>query len=564
MLPVLIFLDQGLGARRHSHRNQAELVRAFNSAWRTYRETKCTPFKKNYLDSRSATTEQHIIDKCLGAVESDESLIYIYGSIRGDGRRKRPVLRLSGRRGLDVCVLLDAIHRRARRATVVILDVVELDIADCARRYDRIAIVCRSGRDFVQPDSFGCDPLTGAFARYFGTAFRHLPMFTVREIVQSASDESSAEPTAGGSGFKWLGREEPLDVPLLRSAIIPGEITESEVQNLSSENVGSFEDGLQAIWEATGKPGLSQDAKDLATLFVRSFRFQRLHSAARAILERGHPSSFSSITSHPPSRALLIHLLNDLVEIPEGTALIGSDPSVDRFALEQEIPLHEVVHEQFAIGCHQVTVGVWKEYRRAFGEEIPTSGDNSLKHPITQVSFFDALHFLSWVEDGAKRLSLIEPDSRLVLPSEAEWEIAARGRDGRLYPWGNEFHPWCNFRENSGDRLVPIGSFSPRGDSPFGITDMAGNAWDWTRSLWGKGGRQPEFRYPYRANDGRENLGAGTDVRRVVRGGAYYYFDWCLRCATRNVMFPETRHSGGSFRVAKVIRYGSDIRPIKG
>ena len=107
-----------------------------------------------------------------------------------------------------------------------------------------------------------------------------------------------------------------------------------------------------------------------------------------------------------------------------------------------------------------------------------------------------------------------------------------------MYPWGNEAPTaeLCNFNKNVGD-TTPVERY-PKGASPYGALDMAGNVWEWTLSLWGKDVNKPQFGYPYKPTDGREDLQAAVDIRRVVRGGSFVDNDGCVRCASRNRYSP--------------------------
>jgi formylglycine-generating enzyme required for sulfatase activity len=145
---------------------------------------------------------------------------------------------------------------------------------------------------------------------------------------------------------------------------------------------------------------------------------------------------------------------------------------------------------------------------------------------------------------------LAEGDLGVTLPSEAEWGKAARGdEDGRIYPWGNQADPNCaNYSDTSIRTTSAVGAF-PDGASPYGLLDLSGNVYEWTRSLWGKNRSEPDFKYPYDPGDGRENVNASREVRRVRRGGAFSLTSRFLRCASRYRNLPNRRYDLDGFRV---------------
>ena len=209
---------------------------------------------------------------------------------------------------------------------------------------------------------------------------------------------------------------------------------------------------------------------------------------------------------------------------------MGSDPAAEHAPDPDEAPRCRVSCPAFRIGRAPVTNGEYRVFVEASGHPAPSHWPGGAipagrdLHPVTYVSWSDAITFCRWAGG--------------LLPSEVQWERAARGGDARTWPWGDE--PPADDRATFGTTdTSPVG-LHPRGASPFGALDMAGNAWEWTASAL-----RP---YPYDAADGRED--EASPEPRVVRGGAYSHGPAEVRCSYRHGMLPGVVDHYVGFRLA--------------
>ena len=212
----------------------------------------------------------------------------------------------------------------------------------------------------------------------------------------------------------------------------------------------------------------------------------------------------------------------------------------DRQANDDETPQHTVdIPYDYFMGRFPVTNERYAAYVKANGMKHPVSGwEEKLNHPVVNVSWRDAIAYCRWLNELL--IGQLPTGMVLRLPTEAEWEKAARGEKGRIYPWGDTFDiRKCNTSEGENEDTTPVGAYSPHGDSPYGCADMSGNVWEWTHTL--------SKRYPYKANDGRESEKARSS--RVLRGGSFSYDGDSARCACRYDFDIDFFFSSGGGRV---------------
>jgi formylglycine-generating enzyme required for sulfatase activity len=265
------------------------------------------------------------------------------------------------------------------------------------------------------------------------------------------------------------------------------------------------------------------------------------------------------------------------VEIPAGPFLMGSDKKNDPQTYDNETPQHTLTLPGYYLSRYPVTVAQFRAFveQSGYEPEDPDSLRGLANHPVVYISWYEAVRYCQWLTEHLREwpdtpeplATLLRKEGwQVMLPSEAEWEKAAGGPstgsgDGRIYPWGDEFDAnRANTSETRIDELSAVGCF-PQGASPYGCLDMAGNVWEWTRSLWGKDYGKPDFRYPYDPGDGRERLDAPNNVLRVLRGGAFWGGLGDARCAARRWHYPDSRNDHRGFRVVVRPCMDSETRP---
>jgi formylglycine-generating enzyme required for sulfatase activity len=258
----------------------------------------------------------------------------------------------------------------------------------------------------------------------------------------------------------------------------------------------------------------------------------------------------------PPRPLRLKPFEPETVLVREGTFLMGCDPApgipeyeTPQFSLYQpsyRIGKYPVTNEQYAAFLHRKS-GIeappgWYGYDPPPGEEA---------HPVAGVSWYDALEYCRWLNE------VTETGGTYLLPSEAQWEKAARGTKGRVYPWGDHWdaeEPQCNLNDR---RTTPVDAFS-EGVSPYGCFDMVGNVREWTRTLWGTDRLQPDdaFRYPWREDEHNDDDGViSAQVRRTYRGRGEPWVPCPLRASMRGSQLPRDPGSRGArlgFRVVLI------------
>ena len=222
----------------------------------------------------------------------------------------------------------------------------------------------------------------------------------------------------------------------------------------------------------------------------------------------------------------------EMVWIPAGSIRMGD---IQGGGDRDEKPVHEVKIARFAIGRYEVTFAEYDRFAQATGINKPNDqGYGRDIRPVINVSWNDAIAYTKWLSQ--------ETGETYRLPTEAEWEYAARGGTETKYWWGNEIdvekaNCWSRSCGDSYEFSSPVGSFLP---NKFGLYDTVGNVWEWTCTAY-------EKKY-----QGNENKCAESPISFTLRGGSWDSSAWRVRAASRLNEVPSKRHNSNGFRIVKI------------
>ena len=226
----------------------------------------------------------------------------------------------------------------------------------------------------------------------------------------------------------------------------------------------------------------------------------------------------------------------EMVLVPAGDFMMGCNRRLDGHCDPDESPYHQVWLEAFYLDRFEVTNASYEECAKAKACRAARkyTGFDGAAQPVVGVSWDDAGSYCRW---AGKRL-----------PTEAEWEKGARGAEGRVYPWGNSACGCsCAIQEDrqvygcGKDATWPVGS-APKGQSPYGALDMAGNVWEWTADWY-------DAKY-YSQSPPKNPPGPQTGAEKVRRGGSYANIRNYFRASDRSSAKPDTLSNSTGMRCA--------------
>ena len=380
------------------------------------------------------------------------------------------------------------------------------------------------------------------FGRNQGLSNERMLELIEAELVNSGSvrvSESAATQAANGTEPAVLDPNEDFMRMLRLSGLDADEMTDDQRDALinMAENLGI-------------DPG---DAEDMVDLYLEEIEknpapvppkpiLKAASSLAPAVAVAAQPppaQAPKAMTKRAPDENFTNGIGAEMLIVPGGVFQMGSEAPD---APPNERPITQVTLDRYYISRHPITNAQYEMFDPSHARKrAPGAGD---RHPVVYVSSIEAAKFCQWLSSRERR--------RYRLPTEAEWEYAARGTDNRKYPWGNHDGRGdlanfadCNTVFAWSDRKIddgfaessPVGAF-PLGASPFGVEDMAGNVWEWCL----------DYLEAYRGTPKINPRGTISGAKRVYRGGSWKSRFHSLRVTTRGGNVPNYACNDLGFR----------------
>ncbi len=379
----------------------------------------------------------------------------------------------------------------------------------------------------IRPASIyvGPDPATG------------LPLVTLTDFGMAGSRFDENEPSQQTGTLMGM-RVADAPLPVAPSPYVAPEVLEDE----SDARADIYALGVIIFQMLTGRVPVGRGIED-ADKLVRAIREQpptmlrllrpeapdRLSAVIGRLLAKSPDDRYHDVQQM--RLALANADVEPMVPIPGGPFLRGA-PDNDPEGRPEEKPIREISVSAFYLDKNPVTVGQFRRYLDATGLAPPPEFErynptSRSAHPVVHVTWDEANAYAQW---AGKRL-----------PTEAEWEKAARGTDGRKFPWGSAAPDASRAHFGGQESTAPVGQ-RPNGASPYGALDMAGNAFEWVSDWYG--------RSYYEESPDEDPTGPESGKKKVLRGGSFVHDPFALRCACRGRYAPDERRANHSFRCA--------------
>ena len=392
-----------------------------------------------------------------------------------------------------------------------------------------------------------------AFGTEHGLTHDEMSAYIEAELNDSGAQRGQSRPAAPAPTERPVvsRRQKSLDpkddfMRMLRLSALDSEAMADETRDAfvnMAENLGiesdAAEDLIDAYLEEADKlsnPEIQPEPPRVQVMPPQP----AVRPAVVSVVPVGNVALESSHSERAPLANFQNSVGGQMLFVPSGEFVIGSD-AID--AAPNERPLTRVTLSRFFMSRYLITNAEYEQFDPSHQRKrAPGAGD---RHPVVYVSSLEAAKFCLWLSTRERK--------KYRLPTEAEWEFAARGTDGRKYPWGshdgrgdlanfadkNTVFAWSDREIDDGfPESSPVGAF-PRGASPFGMEDMAGNVWEWCG----------DFFEPYRGTPKVNPKGPTAGAKRVYRGGSWKSRFNSLRAMTRGSNVPNYSCNDLGFRI---------------